>query len=89
MAASLQAILKKYDRRVASRQFGDLFFDLVNLARLAEIHPESALSGSVKIFESRFKKMEEMIAESKREFDEISPEEKKLLWQKVKNSVPS
>lgn len=89
VAADLQATLKKYDRRVASRQFGDLFFDLVNLARLAEIHPESALSGSVKIFESRFKKMEEMIAESKREFDEISLEEKKLIWQKAQKSVPS
>ena len=89
VAAILQVALKKYDRRVASRQFGDLFFDLVNLARLAEIHPESALAGSVKIFESRFKKMEEMIAESKREFDEISPEEKKLFWQKVQKSVPS
>jgi len=88
VAAGLQAILKKYDRRDASRQFGDLFFDLVNLARLAEIHPESALSGSVKIFESRFKKMEEMIAESKREFDEVSLEEKKRIWQKMQKIVP-
>jgi len=84
----LQAALKNQDSRLASRQFGDLIFSLVNVARLAEIHPESALAGSVKIFEARFKKMEELIAESKRELDEISLDEKKRIWQKVQKIVP-
>ena len=88
VANGLQAALENRDSRLASRQFGDLIFTLINMARLAEIHPESALAGSVKIFETRFKKMEELMAESKREFDEISLEEKKRMWQKVQKIVP-
>jgi len=88
VADGLQAVLKSHDSRLASRQFGDLIFTLVNIARLVEIHPESALAGSVKIFEARFKKMEELIAESKQDFDDISLDEKKQVWQKVQKIVP-
>jgi len=88
VAGGLQAALKNHDSRLTSRQFGDLIFTLINIARLAEIHPESALAGSVKIFEARFKKMEKLLAESKREFDEISLEEKKQMWQKVQKVIP-
>ena len=88
VADRLQAALKNHDSALASRQFGDLLFALVNMARLAEIHPESALAGSVKKFEARFKKMEKRVAESKREFDEVSLEEKKRIWQKMQKIVP-
>jgi len=88
VAGGLPAALKNLDSRLTSRQFGDLIFTLINIARLAEIHPESALAGSVKIFEARFKKMEKLMAESKRDFDEISLEEKKRMWQKVQKLIP-
>lgn len=88
VAESLPAALKNHDSRLASRQFGELIFSLINLARLAEIHPESALAGTVKIFEARFKKMEELMAKSKRELDEISLEEKKRLWHRVQKMIP-
>ena len=39
-------------------------------------------------FEARFKEMEKLLAESKREFDEISLEEKKRMWQKVQKVIP-
>jgi tetrapyrrole methylase family protein/MazG family protein len=87
LADGLQSALRNHDSRLASRQFGDLLFALVNMARFAEIHPESALSGSVKTFEERFKKMEELIAESKREFDKVSLDEKRLIWEKVQKTV--
>ena len=41
-----------------SHNIGYLLFSLVNLARLLKIHPETALSGVVKIFENRFRQME-------------------------------
>jgi len=88
VADGLQAALKNPDSRLASRQFGDLIFAMINIARLADIHPESALAGTVKIFEARFKKMEELMAESKRGFDEISAEEKKRMWQRVQKMIP-
>jgi tetrapyrrole methylase family protein/MazG family protein len=45
-----------------SHDFGELLFSLVNLARLSKIHPESALSGAVKAFEKRFRKMEKEVS---------------------------
>jgi len=88
VAAGLQVEPENHDKRPTSRQVGDLLFALVNMARLAEIHPERALTGSVKKFETRFKKMEDLIAESKRAFDEVSSEEKKRIWEKVQRIVP-
>ena len=46
-----------------SNDFGRLIFSLVNLARLLKIHPETALSGAVKAFEMRFRKMEKEASE--------------------------
>jgi len=87
-ADGLPAALKNHDRRLAARQFGDLIFSLINIARLADIHPESALAGTVKIFEARFKKMEEQMAQSKRQLDEVSLEEKKRMWHRVQKMIP-
>jgi tetrapyrrole methylase family protein/MazG family protein len=88
VAGELLKTLKNNDSRLASRQFGDLLFALINFARLAEIHPERALAGSVKKFETRFRKMEEIVAESRREFDNVSKEEKKRIWLKVLKMIP-
>ena len=85
---ALLKALKNNDSRLASRQFGDLLFALINLARLAEIHPERALTGSIKKFETRFRKMEEIVAESSRELDDVSEEEKKRIWLKVLKLIP-
>ena len=83
----LKAVLKCQNSSDSSEQIGDLLFAVVNLARLAKIHPESALAGSVKRFEKRFKKMEEQFSESERESEEAGIEEKKLIWQKSQKSV--
>ena len=73
--------------RDASRKFGDLLFVLVNIARQANVHPETALAGSVKRFEQRFKKMEDLIHGRGQEFTDISGREKTLLWRGVKKRV--
>ncbi len=88
LADGLQAALKNHDSRLASRHIGDLIFTLVNIARLAEIHPESALAGSVRIFEARINKAEELISEAHQKIDEISLYEKKRIWQKVQKIIP-
>ena len=82
--AGFKAALNAERRENLSQKFGDLLFGLINVARLAKIHPETALAGSTKKFEKRFKKMEELVYESKRGFDEIPLEEKMLIWEKVK-----
>jgi len=83
----LKAILNKQNDAQLSQKFGDLLFILVNIARLANVHPETALAGSNKRFELRFRKMEDLVAESGRDFENISGREKTLIWEKVKKIV--
>lgn len=83
----LRDVLEKDDHHAASRKIGDLLLSLINIARLAEIHPESALADSVRNFVTRFKKAEELVAESKRELDEMSAEEKKRIWEKAQKMI--
>ena len=88
MLDRLREVLRNQNINFSAEQFGDLLFTLVNIARLAKIHPESVLAGSVKKFELRFKKMEELVAESKRELSEVTLEEKTLIWDKAHKMVP-
>jgi MazG family protein len=83
----LKAILNKRNNPHLSQKFGDLLFILVNIARLAKIHPETALAGSNKRFELRFRKMEDLVSESERVFESLSAREKTLIWEKVKKIV--
>ena len=88
LAGELLKVTKNKCNRFGSRQFGELLFALINLARLAEIHPERALAGSVKKFEARFRKMEEIVAESNREFGDVPKEEKMQIWRQVQEMIP-
>lgn len=83
----LKAKLNKQNNASLSQKFGDLLFILVNIARLTEIHPETALAGSNKRFELRFRKMEELVSESERELENLSAKEKVLIWEKAKEIV--
>jgi len=83
----LKTILEKQNNAHLSQKFGDFLFILINIARLAKVHPETALAGSNKRFELRFRKMEDLVAESERDFENISGREKALIWEKVKKIV--
>jgi len=82
--AEFKAILNTQNSAKLSQKLGDFLFILVNVARLAKIHPESALAGSNKKFELRFRKMEDMVGESEWEFENIPLKEKARIWEKVK-----
>lgn len=82
--AELKAAIKDGGRDQISMEFGDVIFTLANVARFTRIHPETALAGSVKKFENRFKAMEKIIQDSGREPDAVSQIEKDQLWEQVK-----
>ena len=88
MAAKVQTAHHTPDNPLAFRQFGDLLFTLTNMARLVNIHPESALTAAVKKFETRFKRMEERVAASNRELEALAPAEMKRIWQQVGQNEP-
>ncbi len=77
----------KNHSKCAALEFGDVLFTLVNIARFANIHPETALTGAVKKFEERFKHMEKIILETGRAIEDVSQDEKNRLWEEAKKNI--
>lgn len=72
------------NRKAVSLEFGDLLFALVNVARFARIHPETAITEAILKFKTRFEFMEQTIRGENRELADVSQEEKDILWEKAK-----
>lgn len=68
----------------ATMEFGDIMFTLVNVARFAHIHPETALMRSIQKFESRFNHMEEKAIEAGRDLNRLTFKEMQTLWDEAK-----
>jgi tetrapyrrole methylase family protein/MazG family protein len=67
-------------------ELGDVLFTLVNVARLAGVHPESALAKSTGKFIHRFNQMEMAAADQNRALEEMSKAALEELWQAAKKS---
>jgi len=78
--------LKDGDKESAKMEFGDILFTLVNVARWAEFDPEIALVSSTAKFESRFRKMEDIVHEKGLTLEDIPRDEVENLWDAVKGS---
>lgn len=66
-------------------EFGDLFFALVNAARLYGVDPESALERTNKKFIHRFNYMERQAENKGCMLHDLSLEEMERLWQEAKH----
>ncbi len=75
---------KETNQRKKSLEFGDVLFTLMNVARFAGIHPETALAESINKFEKRFKFMETEFAKEGRHMDSATKIEMNQLWEKAK-----
>ena len=75
------------DRQKAAMEFGDILFTMVNVARFARIHPETALIQSIQKFEKRFIHMEEKALEAGRELNDLTLEEMHTLWNRAKDGI--
>lgn len=73
------------DRTALEAEMGDVLFSAVNVARLLGIDPEAALRGGNAKFERRFRRLEEMLAESGKAPGEVTLDEYEALWQQTKS----
>ncbi len=71
-----------YDKM--EQEFGDLFFALINAARLYNINPENALERTNKKFISRFNYLESKTIAQGRNLKEMTLEEMDKLWEEAK-----
>ena len=65
-------------------EFGDLFFAMINAARLYHIDPELALEHSNKKFIRRFEHIEDRTAAQDKTLSSMTLEEMEALWQEAK-----
>lgn len=66
------------------QELGDVFFSLINYARISGINPDSALEKTNLKFISRFQKMENLASERNLDLSEMPLEEMDLLWEEAK-----
>lgn len=74
-------------RDKVAMEFGDVLFSLVNVARFAKIHPETALLDSIQKFEQRFNLMERFAFENGKELSALSRRDWDMFWSKAKISA--
>jgi len=74
------------DQQEATMEFGDILFTLVNVARFASFHPETALAGSTAKFEGRFRLMENKLKDQQVNLKDLSRDEIDQLWQQAKKA---
>lgn len=90
--SELKTALKKQkqypgDHAQVALEFGDVLFTLVNLARFANIHPETALRNSTNKFERRFRYMEKQISNGRKDIKSVPQGEKDKLWETAKKKI--
>jgi len=66
-------------------EIGDLFFSVVNVARLAGTDPEAALQGAVARFDARFRLMEQAADDEARDLRSLTLDEMERLWVAAKS----
>ncbi|MBA5246606.1 nucleoside triphosphate pyrophosphohydrolase [Marnyiella aurantia] len=65
-------------------ELGDVFFSLINYARISGLNPDTALERTNNKFISRFQKMETIASQRKLVLCDISLEDMDLLWDEAK-----
>lgn len=80
----LQAVIIEGDPVKIEDELGDLLFSVVNLARLLNIEPETALSGTCVKFTRRFAHVEKMAGLSGRKLSSFSLSELDKWWEDAK-----
>lgn len=87
LAEEIREIKDSASREEKEKEFGDLLFTLVNVARWEGIDPEAALREANRKFYKRFAYMEELCRQRGLNFPELSFKEKDDLWEEAKRGV--
>ena len=80
----LQAEIANMDKDKAEAEFGDLFFSLINAARLYKINPDNALERTNQKFIRRFNYLEDHTIKEGRSLKDLSLEEMDKHWNEAK-----
>lgn len=82
--AELETEIGRMDADKMEEEFGDLFFSLVNAARLYKINPDNALERTNRKFIRRFNYLEAHTIRQGKDLKEMSLEEMDKIWKEAK-----
>lgn len=82
--SELEAEIKNLDKENTEKEFGDLFFSLINAARKYDINPEVALELTNQKFIRRFNYLEDHTLKQGKQLKEMSLEEMDKIWDEAK-----
>jgi MazG family protein len=80
----LKVEIQKNDRQKLEAEFGDLFFSVVNAARLHGVDPETALERTNRKFIKRFKYLENQTKNEGRKLKDMTLDEMNVIWEEAK-----
>jgi MazG family protein len=81
----LKTEIDHMDREKTIAEFGDLFFSLVNAARLYGVDPETALEQTNRKFIKRFNYLESRTLKQGRKLNNMTLAEMNTIWEEAKN----
>jgi MazG family protein len=81
----LKAEIDRMDKEKTILEFGDLFFSLVNAARLYGVDPETALERTNRKFIKRFNYLETRTLQQGRKLKDMTLEEMNEIWEQAKD----
>jgi len=82
----VEAVLPDNQARIAD-EMGDILFASVNLSRHLGVNPEQALRDSNHKFISRFRVVEQLLANDNRQMEDCSVAELEAYWQQAKRDI--
>lgn len=82
--AELETEIGRMDADKMEAEFGDLFFSLINAARLYKINPDNALERTNRKFIRRFNYLEAHTIRQGKDLKEMSLEEMDKIWKEAK-----
>ena len=81
----LQQEIENADEKRMEQEFGDLFFSLVNAARLYGVDPEAALERTNQKFKKRFGYLEQKTIRQGQSLKDMSLDEMNEIWEEAKS----
>lgn len=82
--SELEQEIENADPKCIEQEFGDLFFSLVNAARLYGIDPEAALERTNQKFKKRFGYLEQKTIKQGRSLKDMNLDEMNEIWEEAK-----
>lgn len=83
----LQSEISKMNNDQMEAEFGDLFFSLINAARLYKVNPDNALERTNQKFISRFNYIEQKATEQGKKLKDMTLQEMDSLWNEAKSEL--